>query len=59
LPDGSREIYLYYTRNVRDVELTKDGHIATVTLSGDVSTGTIKKSFECGATVTINAEPDT
>jgi hypothetical protein len=50
---------LCYTRNVRDVELTKDGHIATVTLSGDVSTGTIKKSFECGATVTINAEPDT
>ena len=59
LPDWTREIYLYYTRNVRDVELTKDGHIATVTLSGDVSTGTIKKSFECGATVTINAEPDT
>lgn len=58
LPDGSRHIYLYYTRNVHNVTLTKDDHIASVNLSGTID-NTVTKSFECGATVTIDADPDT
>lgn len=56
LPDGSRHIYLYYTRNVHNVTLTKDDHIASVNLSGTID-NTVTKSFECGATVTIDADP--
>lgn len=56
LPDGSRHIYLYYTRNVHNVTLTKDDHIASVNLSGTID-NTVTKSFECGSTVTIDADP--
>ena len=58
LPDGSRHIYLYYTRNVHSVTLTKDDHIASVNLSGTIG-NTVTESFECWATVTIDADPDT
>lgn len=57
MPDGSTEVYLYYTRNVHNVTLSMDGHIASVTLSGDVSTVEKTRSIECWATVTIDAEP--
>ena len=56
LPDGSREIYLYYTRNVYNVILTKDDHIDSVTLNGDTG-DTVTKAIECGATVSIDADP--
>ena len=57
LPDGSRHIYLYYTRNTHSVTLTRDGNIASVTLDGTTNENTVTKQFECGATVEINAEP--
>ena len=57
MPDGTTEVYLYYTRNKWDVTLTKDGNIASVTLDGTTNENTITKQFECGATVTIDAEP--
>lgn len=47
-PDGSRHIYLYYTRNSYQVTLTHDTWISTV------ATPWI---YECGATVNINATP--
>lgn len=59
LPDGSLHIYLYYTRNVHSVTLTRDEHIASVTLDDTTHSDTVTNQFECGATVTINAEPDT
>lgn len=59
MPDGSTEVYLYYTRNVHNVTLSMDDHIASVTLSGDVSTVEKTRSIECWATVTINAEAKT
>ena len=57
-PDGSTVIYLYYTRNIHSVTLTKDEHIASVNLSGTIG-NTVTESFECWATVTIDANPDT
>ena len=57
MPDGTTHVYLYYTRNVHDVTLSMDGNIASVTLSWDTSENTITKSFECGATVTIDTAP--
>ena len=59
MPDGSTEVYLYYTRNVHNVTLSMDDHIASVTLSGDVSTVEKTRSIECWAPVTINAEAKT
>lgn len=59
MPDGSTEVYLYYTRNVHSVTLTRDGNIASVTLGDTTDEDTVTKSFECGATVTINAEAKT
>lgn len=48
--DGSRHIYLYYTRNTHTVTLEKDTWISTVTEAW---------TYECGATVTITATPKT
>ena len=59
MPDGTTEVYLYYTRNVHNVTLSMDGNIASVTLDGNNSTDTITRSFECGAEITINATPKT
>lgn len=59
MPDGSTHVYLYYTRNVHNVELSMDGHIASVSLSGEDSANTITRSFECGAEVSISATPKT
>ena len=48
LPDGSREVYLYYTRNTHTLTLTKDTWISTVVTEW---------TYECGATVTVTATP--
>lgn len=58
-PDGTTEVYLYYTRNVHSVKLSMDEHIDSVELSGDVSSVEKTWEIECGATVKINAEPKT
>lgn len=50
LPDGSREIYLYYTRNSYTLTLTKDTWI---------STAITEWTYECGATINIEATPKT
>jgi hypothetical protein len=47
MPDGTTEVYLYYTRNKRNVTLTKDGNIASVTLDGTTDENTVTKQFEC------------
>lgn len=49
-PDGSRHIYLYYTRNIHTVTLTHDTWISTVATQW---------IYECGATVNISATPKT
>jgi hypothetical protein len=59
LPDGTRHIYLYYTRNVYNVTLTRDENIASVTLNGDSNINTVTKQIKCGATVEIDAAPKT
>ena len=50
LPDGTTEVYLYYSRNKYTVTLEKDANIASVLWAWE---------YECGATVTINATPKT
>lgn len=49
LPDGSRKIYLYYTRNTYTVTLDKDNWIASVSPE--------TKTYKCWETVEINATP--
>jgi hypothetical protein len=51
LPDGTRHIYLYYTRNIHTVTLTKDDWISTVLFT--------TKDVECGDKVDISATPKT
>lgn len=50
LPDGTRNIYLYYSRNSYQVTLAKDDGIQTVATAW---------TYECGATVDITATPKT
>lgn len=50
MPDGSTEIYLYYTRNQYTVTLTHDTWISTVATEW---------TYKCGATVNLTATPAT
>ncbi len=49
-PDGSTHIYLYYTRNAYNVNLSGDSHIDSL-----IGARTWDEKYECGATVEVSA----